>query len=123
MSSWRLDLCPVQSVENLVKNVRNLQSHVISIEIFGGLAALGLHFQGQFLKSIHDWIIAHTRERFGPVRSVELGLLFDVTFASVLPAARRKAGLVLHSLQIEQVCWDGNWEDCTSLETLKGFID
>lgn len=41
------------------------------------------------------WIRAHTRERFGPVRSVEPSLVFELSFESVARSARHESGLVL----------------------------
>ncbi len=75
------------------------------------------------LASINQWIENNVVERFGPVRSVNLGLVFRVTFGAVQPSARRKSGLILTSLSVEQVLWEESWIEATTRQELLGLMD
>ena len=41
------------------------------------------------------WIRSHTRERFGPTRSVDPELVFEIGFEGIQPSKRHKCGLAV----------------------------
>jgi DNA ligase-1 len=50
--------------------------------------------------AIDEWIGEHMLERFGPVRTVEPGLVFGLEFEQVSESSRHKAGLILQGVRI-----------------------
>ena len=52
---------------------------------------------------IEQYIRKHTKERFGPMRSLTPMLVFELNYRSVHPSKRHKSGIVIHELQI--VAW------------------
>lgn len=57
-------------------------------------------------RALDAWIRANTRERFGPVRSVEPVLVFELAFDAVERSRRHKCGLVLRGARVMH--WDRN---------------
>jgi DNA ligase-1 len=45
--------------------------------------------------ALDRWIRAHTRERFGPVRSVSAEQVFELGFEAVNRSARHKSGIAV----------------------------
>ncbi len=56
----------------------------------------------QEIEELDRWIRRHTRERFGPVRSVEAVHVFELACDGVQPSPRRKAGLTLRFPRIHR---------------------
>jgi DNA ligase-1 len=52
---------------------------------------------------IEQYVRKHTKERFGPMRSLTPMLVFELSYRSVHPSKRHKSGIVIHELQI--VAW------------------
>jgi DNA ligase-1 len=71
------------------------------------------------LERLDRWIRRHTKERFGPVRSVTPTLVFELAFDSAHAAPRRKAGMALRFPRIHRWREDLAIEDADELETLK----
>ncbi len=78
-----------------------------------GLYTVGLRRDGvlvpvgqatsSYASALDEWVRDHTVARFGPVREVEKTLVVSVTFDTVRPAPRRKAGVVLEGAHIVDV--------------------
>ena len=64
----------------------------------------------------------HTRERFGPVRSLKPELVFILAFDDVYPSSRHKSGLLVHHPRIIGRQRDGDIHDVDTLETLQHAI-
>lgn len=79
-------------------------------------------FTDQELKQIDKWVRAHTVNKFGPVREVEKGLIFEVAFDSVHPSNRHKSGLALRFPRIHRIRWDKPIQEADHLETLAKMI-
>lgn len=47
------------------------------------------------IRELDRWVRAHTRERFGPVRSVEPVQVFELAFEGIAASARHKSGLAV----------------------------
>lgn len=64
------------------------------------------------------WIRAHTRERFGPVRSVAPELVFELAFEAVQASPRHKSGIALRFPRIRRWREDKTADQADRLETL-----
>lgn len=69
------------------------------------------------------WVRAHTRERFGPVRSVEPQLVFEIGFEGVQRSPRHKSGVAVRFPRILRWRRDKSAPDADGLDTLKAMID
>lgn len=83
-------------------------------------------FTDKELKQLDKFVREHTRERFGPVRSVtankEEGLVLEVAFEGVQRSSRHKSGLAMRFPRIHRIRWDKPTADADRLETLEAFL-
>ena len=64
------------------------------------------------------WIRAHTRERFGPVRSVDPVQVFELAFEGIQASGRHKAGIAVRFPRILRWRLDKPASEADRLETL-----
>jgi DNA ligase-1 len=74
------------------------------------------------LLKLDRWIRNHTAERFGPVRAVVPGLVFEVAFDGVQPSSRHKSGVALRFPRIHRIRWDKPVTEADRLETAVRLI-
>ena len=74
------------------------------------------------LKRLDKWIRDHTTERFGPVRSVEPGLVLEVAFDAVHVSARHKSGIAMRFPRVHRIRWDKPAIEADRLETVQRLI-
>lgn len=74
------------------------------------------------LTQMDAWIKKHTREKFGPVRSVEPQQVFEIAFEGIQASPRHKAGLALRFPRIARWRRDKAAPDANTLEDLKRFL-
>ncbi len=67
---------------------------------------------------LDKWIRAHTKERFGPVRSVTPELVFELGFEAVNRSSRHKSGIATRFPRILRWRTDKQAEDADALATL-----
>ncbi len=79
-------------------------------------------FTDEELVRLDRWVRAHTTNRFGPVREVESGLVFEVAFDSVHRSTRHKSGVAMRFPRIHRIRWDKPPEEADRLETLEKLI-
>jgi hypothetical protein len=72
---------------------------------------------------IRKFVTTNTRERFGPVYSVNPELIFEIGFEYVERASRRKSGIKLTSPRIIRRCHDASLEDLDRVERLYAMVD
>jgi DNA ligase-1 len=77
----------------------------------------------QEIEELDRWIRRHTRERFGPVRSVAPALVFELAFEGVHPSPRHKSGVAVRFPRIARWRRDLSVRDADSLEGLRGLVD
>jgi DNA ligase-1 len=53
------------------------------------------------IKELDAWVKTHTRERFGPVRSVEAERVFQLQFDAIQTSRRHKSGLLLQNVRMK----------------------
>ena len=75
-------------------------------------------FTDEELGQLDKWIRAHTNERFGSVRAVTAGLVFEVEFDAVQRSSRHKSGVALRFPRIQRIRWDKPAEEADGLEAL-----
>ena len=74
------------------------------------------------LKRLDKWIRDHTLERFGPVRSVEPGLVLEVAFDAVHVSTRHKSGVAMRFPRVHRIRWDKPAAEADRLETVQRLI-
>ena len=78
------------------------------------------------LTRMDHWIKKHTREKFGPVRSVEAtaetGQVFEIAFEGIQASTRHKAGIALRFPRIARWRTDKRPGDANTLDDLKAFL-
>ena len=78
------------------------------------------------LTRMDSWIKKHTREKFGPVRSVEAtaetGQVFEIAFEGIQESTRHKAGIALRFPRIARWRIDKRPGDANTLGDLKSFL-
>lgn len=74
------------------------------------------------IDELDKWIRRHTREKFGPVRSLEAQQVFEIGFEGVLRSSRHKSGLAVRFPRILRWRHDKKPEDADSLETAEALL-
>ncbi|MCC2658148.1 MAG: ATP-dependent ligase [Panacagrimonas sp.] len=74
------------------------------------------------LVQMDRWIRAHTREKFGPVRSVDAEQVFEIAFEGIQASTRHKAGVALRFPRIARWRKDKTVGEIDTLESLKRLI-
>lgn len=73
------------------------------------------------IAKLDKWIRQHTKERFGPVRSVEPFHVFELAFEAVQPSARHKSGVAVRFPRIARWRIDKRAEDADQLSALRAL--
>lgn len=74
------------------------------------------------MRRVDNFVRRNTRERFGPVRSVNPQLVFELAFESIQPSRRHKSGIAVRFPRILRWREDKKPEEADSLDTLKGML-
>ncbi|MEL7311386.1 MAG: ATP-dependent DNA ligase [Pseudomonadota bacterium] len=76
----------------------------------------------QEIDELDKWIRRHTRERFGPVRSVEPEQVFELAFEAIAASTRHKSGVALRFPRIKRWRRDLAAKDADTIETLEAML-
>ncbi len=79
-------------------------------------------FTDEELLQLDKWVRNHTVDRYGPVRSVEVGIVLEVAFDSVHRSKRHKSGVAMRFPRIHRIRWDKPADEADNLETLIQLI-
>ena len=74
------------------------------------------------LLAMDRWIRAHTREKFGPVRSVDPEQVFEIAFEGIQSSSRHKAGVALRFPRIARWRTDKPAREANTLADLKRLL-
>lgn len=74
------------------------------------------------IDELDRWIRSHTRERFGPVRSVEPAHVFELAFEGIARSGRHKSGIALRFPRIHRWRRDLGVDDADRLEDLERLL-
>lgn len=72
---------------------------------------------------IRKFVATNTRERFGPVQSINPELVFEIGFEAVERASRRKSGVKLISPRVIRRCYNAGLDDVDRVEVLHSMVD
>ena len=73
-------------------------------------------------KKVDAFIKKNTLERFGPVRSVEPELVFEIAFEGIANSSRHKSGVAVRFPRILRWRIDKTINDANTIEDLKSLI-
>lgn len=74
------------------------------------------------IERLDKWIRRHTRERFGPVRSVEVEHVFEIAFEGINASSRHKSGIALRFPRIARWREDLAVKDADHLDQVKQLL-
>jgi len=74
------------------------------------------------LVKLDKWVRDNTTERFGPVRAVKRGLVFEVSFDAVQRSTRHKSGIAMRFPRIKRIRWDKPVHEADKVTTLEAMI-
>ncbi|GAB4188929.1 MAG: ATP-dependent DNA ligase [Wenzhouxiangellaceae bacterium] len=77
----------------------------------------------QEIQRLDRWIRRHTKERFGPVRSVQPEQVFELAFASIQASKRHRSGVALRFPRIQRWRTDLKAADADQLGDLQRLLD
>jgi DNA ligase-1 len=73
------------------------------------------------IRKVDDFIKKNTKEKFGPVRSVNAELVFEIAFEAVNISTRHKSGVAVRFPRIQRWRNDKKPQDANSLQDLKAL--
>jgi DNA ligase-1 len=76
----------------------------------------------QEIAQLDRWIRGHTREKFGPVRSVSPEQVFELHFEGIAASPRHKSGIALRFPRIARWRLDKKPQDADSLASLQELL-
>ena len=128
---WKRDPLTIDAVLMYAQRGHGKRSSFYSDYTFGlwrgeellpvGKAYFG--FTDEELAFIDKWVRNNTTNRFGPVREVARGLVFEVAFDAVQRSPRHKSGVALRFPRISRIRTDKPAAEADQLETLEKLIE
>ena len=80
-------------------------------------------FTNEELKLLDKWVRNNTSERFGPVRSVKVGLVVEIAFDNINFSTRHKSGVALRFPRFSRIRWDKPHHEVCTLSEIKSLIN
>ncbi len=74
------------------------------------------------IREVDRFVRTHTREKFGPVRTVEPVLVFELAFEGIRESTRHKSGIAVRFPRIARWRHDKTAADADSLETVRALL-
>jgi DNA ligase-1 len=74
------------------------------------------------ITELDRWIRSHTREKFGPVRSVEPTQVFELAYEGIAASTRHKSGIALRFPRIARWRLDKPASEANTLADLQGVL-
>jgi len=74
------------------------------------------------IKQVDRFVKSHTKERFGPVRSVEPLLVFEIGFEGISPSSRHKSGIAIRFPRMLRWRHDKEPAEANTLGDLKAML-
>ncbi len=75
------------------------------------------------IAEVDRWIKSHTTEKFGPVRSVQPELVFEIAFEGIQKSTRHKSGVALRFPRIHRWRKDKNPSEADTLDALMALLE
>ncbi|MBW6397881.1 cisplatin damage response ATP-dependent DNA ligase [Roseomonas sp. HJA6] len=128
---WKRDPLTVDAVLMYAQRGHGKRSSFYSDYTFGvwredgELVPIGKAYSGytdEELLWLDRWIRANTINRFGPVREVERGIVFEVAFDAAQRSTRHKSGVALRFPRIARIRRDKPVEEADRLDTVMALL-
>ena len=74
------------------------------------------------IREVDRYVRQHTLEKFGPVRTVTPGLVFELAFEGIQESARHKSGIAVRFPRISRWRTDKQPRDADSLQTIRAML-
>jgi DNA ligase-1 len=74
------------------------------------------------IREVDQYIKKNTLERFGPVRTVKPGLVFEIAFEGIQRSPRHKSGISLRFPRIQRWRMDKPIQEANTLEDLRALL-
>lgn len=74
------------------------------------------------IREVDRFVRAHTREKFGPVRTVEPKLVFELAFEGIQESSRHKSGIAVRFPRMARWRRDKPASEADSLETVRNLL-
>ena len=74
------------------------------------------------MKEVDQYVKKNTLERFGPVRTVKPGLVFEIAFEGIQESPSHKSGIALRFPRIQRWRKDKPIEEANTLNELKALL-
>ncbi len=74
------------------------------------------------IKEVDKYVKQNTMERFGPVRTVKPGLVFEIAFEGIRESSRHKSGIALRFPRIQRWRKDKPIDEANTLMELKALL-
>jgi DNA ligase-1 len=74
------------------------------------------------IRQVNAFVLRHTVEKFGPVRTVKPELVFEIAFEGIQRSTRHKSGVAVRFPRILRWRTDKNAQDADNVETLRRLI-
>ena len=75
------------------------------------------------IRKVDRFVRRNTLERFGPVRSVEPELVFELHFEGLQPSSRHKSGIAVRFPRMARWRQDKSASEADTLETVRGLLE
>lgn len=75
------------------------------------------------IREVNRYVKQHTLERFGPVRTVKPGLVFEIAFEGIQESPRHKSGIALRFPRIQRWRRDKPIDEANTLSDLKELLE
>ncbi|MDP3507467.1 MAG: ATP-dependent DNA ligase [Candidatus Melainabacteria bacterium] len=75
------------------------------------------------MKSVDDYVRKNTLEKFGPVRTVKPGLVFEIAFEGIQHSPRHKSGIAVRFPRIARLRPDKPIEEADTLANLRDMLE
>jgi DNA ligase-1 len=75
------------------------------------------------MKSVDDYVRKNTLEKFGPVRTVKPGLVFEIAFEGIQKSPRHKSGIAVRFPRIARLRPDKPIEEADTLAQLHEMLE
>ena len=129
---WKVDPLTIDAVLTYAMRGHGRRSNLFTDYTFGlwnddktELVTFAKAYSGltdEEFRQVDKFIKANTLERFGPVRSVEPQLVFEIAFEGIALSKRHKSGVATRFPRILRWRQDKKIQDANSLEDLKALI-
>jgi DNA ligase-1 len=127
---WNADPFRVNAVLLYAQRGQGQHAHLYTEYTFGvwdgerlvSFARTGSGLTEAEIQEVDRFVRQNTMERFGPVRSVQPELVFEIAFEGIQASTRHKSGVTVRSPRISRWQRDKKKEEADTLGILRGLI-